>query len=89
MMAAVKNFDSVLAKEQLDLITKEIGPKALAHEPPLISWRYGDVERGFINRFWQQTVEPGLNRTTNGNELVAKLPDEWFSCLIRLMAVKD
>ena len=89
MMAAVKNFDSVLAKEQLDLITKEIGPKALAHEPPLISRRYGDVERGFINRFWQQTVEPDLNRTTNGNELVAKLPDEWFSCLIRLMEVKD
>ena len=75
MMAAVNNFDFVEAKKQLDLILNDLVPTAFAHKPILLSREYG---RRFIDRFWTRTVTSGYERATNGNEIAAKLPDEWL-----------
>ena len=70
--------DFPLAKKHLDRIVNEIAPVAVAHKPCIISTRYGSVTRkGFISRFWKNTIESGLERVTGGNEIVARLPDEW------------
>jgi hypothetical protein len=76
MMASLNAFDFVEAKRQLDKIQGNLVPKALTHDPPILNVRYGG---DFTERFWAQTVEQGYERTaTNGNEIVAKLPDEWL-----------
>jgi len=74
MMAALNDFDFVQAKQQLDLILNDIVPPALKHVPPILSTYY--AER-FTKRFWSGTVLSGYERVTGGNEMAAKLPDEW------------
>lgn len=78
MMAAVNSFDFAEANRQLQLILEEIVPQALAHDPPLLNPLYAG---GFVERFWANTVRQGYERTTNGNEIVAELPDEWLFML--------
>ena len=75
MMASVNAIDFVEAKRQLDKIQGELVPKALEHDPPVLSVRYAGR---FTELFWAQTVEQGYERTTKGNEAVVKLPDEWL-----------
>ena len=82
MMKAINDFDFVQAKKQLDLILNDIAPKAVAHKPCIINTEYGSPGRwGFIYRFWQRTVEQGLERVSGGNEIVVKLPDTWLMIL--------
>ena len=76
MIASVNACDFIEAKKQLDKIHGELVPRALAHDPPLLDVRYGGR---FTDRFWADTVEQGFERSaTNGNEVVARLPDEWL-----------
>jgi hypothetical protein len=74
MMAALNAFDFVEARKQLTRIQDEIVPAAVAHEPPALN---PDYAPGFVKRFWEPAVRQGYERVTNGNEMVAKLPDEW------------
>ena len=74
MMAAIGKFDFVAAKQRLDEIQEHMLPDATAHDPPIINRRYGV---GFTRRFWATVVEQGHERTTGGNVIVARLPDEW------------
>jgi len=78
MMQAVKDFDFVRAKALHDRILDELVPPALEHKPPVLSVRYAGR---FTNRFWSGTVESAYERVTGGNEIVAKLPDEWLCFL--------
>lgn len=78
MIKAVKDFDFVEAKRLHDRILKELVPPALSHEPPVLSTRYA---ARFTRRFWSGTVNGGYERMTGGNEIVAKLPDQWHAFL--------
>ena len=78
MMSAVNSLDFSNAREHRDKILDKIVPEAFEHEPVLLSRRYGSA---FIRRFWNTTVQSGYERITNGNEIVAKLPDEWLFML--------
>ena len=78
MMSAVNALDFHNAREHRDKILDKIVPEAFEHEPVLLSRRYGSA---FIRRFWNTTVQSGYERITNGNEIVAKLPDEWLFML--------
>ena len=78
MMSAVNSLDFSIAREHRDKILGQIVPEAFEHEPVLLSKRYGSA---FIRRFWNTTVQSGYERTTNGNEIVVKLPDEWLFML--------
>ena len=74
MMAALNAFDFVEARKQLTRIQDEIVPAAVAHKPPALN---PDYAPGFVKRFWEPAVRQGYERVSNGNEMVAKLPDEW------------
>jgi hypothetical protein len=78
MMAALNAFDFAEAKEQLARIQDEIVPEAVAHKPPALDPGYAVR---FVERFWQPAVQQGYERTTNGNEIVTRLPDEWLVML--------
>ena len=78
MMSAVNNLDFSNAREHRDKILGQIVPEAFEHDPVLLSRRYGSA---FIRRFWNTTVQSGYERITNGNEVVARLPDEWLFML--------
>ena len=86
MMAAVNEFEFIEAKRQLDSIRNDIIPRAMNHDPPLLNVRYAE---GFVNRFWATTVEEGYERGTGGNEIVARLPDQWLFQLDPLNAGED
>jgi hypothetical protein len=75
MMQAVKDFDFVRAKRLHDRILNEMVPPALEHNPPVLSTYYA---ARFTKRFWSGTVNSGYERVTEGNDIVAKLPDEWL-----------
>jgi len=78
MMAALNSFEFVEAKSKLDLVLNEILPKATALDPPAMNSRFAP---GYTKRFWSGTVTSAAERVTNGNEIVAKLPDEWLFML--------
>jgi hypothetical protein len=78
MMAALNAFDFVEARKQLTRIQEQIIPEALAHNPPALDPGY---VRQFIARFWEPAVKQGYERVSNGNEIVAKLPDQWLFML--------
>jgi hypothetical protein len=86
MMAAVNALDFERAKADLDRLEDDIIPEALGHEPLILSWRYAP---GFTERFWGGTVESGYERVTGGNEIAARLPDEWLFMLDPLDGGED
>jgi hypothetical protein len=73
MMESINKFDFQNAYSQLSLINEMI-PKAIAYDPEILNTSYAD---SFTKRFWSKTVEEGLSRSTHGNEIAVKLPDEW------------
>ena len=78
MIAAIQVFDFTTAKHRLNVIREDILPKVTAHDPPIVNRRYGV---GFTQRFWAAVVEQGHERSTGGNHIVARLPDEWLFTL--------
>jgi hypothetical protein len=66
-------FDFVAAKADLDRLDA-FQKTFISNDPPLINPRSAPA---YLKRFFRQPVEQGFARTTNGNELVAALNDEW------------
>ena len=78
MMAAMNRFDFEQAHQHLQRIKEELLPVALKHKPAILSLEYG---LKFTDRFWTNTVGSAYQRVSDGNEIVARLPDEWLFLL--------
>lgn len=69
---AFKGFDFVQAQEKYD-DAKELALEALSHKPVVVApktWNYMD-------RFFGNMIQQGYQRVTNGNSIIAQMPDEW------------
>lgn len=66
-------FEFVKSKEALDRLVT-IREDLIKWDPRFLSYR---AARNYLRRFWGPAVEQAYEKTTGGNELVAKFPDEW------------
>ncbi len=84
MMAAYNNFRFEEAKKQYDIA---LGIAALGknENPQRFYWH----AVGYLTRFWKESIGSALERVTNGNEMVARMPDEWFFLLDPLNGGED
>jgi len=73
MMAALNAFDFAGAKKAYDRAADMV-ETSKKHDPVLISRQPGR----YLKRFWYGTVQTAFTYTTGGNELAARLPDEWL-----------
>jgi hypothetical protein len=73
MLSHRNAFRFLEAKESLDRM-RAILSRASSHEPPILHPR---LSERYLQRLWVPCVEQGYERVTDGNELVAGLPDEW------------
>ncbi|RAV20061.1 DUF4838 domain-containing protein [Paenibacillus contaminans] len=77
MRGAYLDFDFVKAKQHYDE-AKTLLQTAALHSPVIIHPWAG----GYIDVFWKYQIEQSYERVIDGNELVAKLPDEWLAMFI-------
>jgi len=77
MMAALNDFKFDDAKVAHDRAV-ELREKGIALKPVLF---HPHASRGYLERFWAGTITSGVERVHNGNEIAAKLPDEWLFLL--------
>lgn len=64
-------FDKAYAElQKLDALRTQL----LAYKPPMLNPRSAEA---YLKRFFRLPVEQGYKRTTDGNEIVAALKDEW------------
>jgi hypothetical protein len=66
-------FEFGKANEQLQQLDALRG-QLLAYRPPMV---HEKVAESYLKRFFRQPVEQAIQRTTDGNELVAAFADEW------------
>ncbi len=73
MIAALHAFEfkKALAYYKQAEAKQEAGKKM----KPAVFWPHACR---YLKRFWRDTVESATERVTNGNEIVAKLPDAWL-----------
>ncbi|MFD0716081.1 DUF4838 domain-containing protein [Paenibacillus sp. GCM10027626] len=72
MLEANNKHDFVKAKEHLDRVN-ELSLEAISHSPVILN----PFAQYYIKRFWGTRIVEGYNRVTDGNQIVAKMPDEW------------
>jgi hypothetical protein len=77
MMANIKNLDFLGAKGNFDRIY-ELREEAVLHSPVIISTA---ASYDYADRFFANIVKQGKQRLSNGNRIVAQLPDEWDAML--------
>lgn len=76
MIASFNRFDFVEAKRLYDQVNT-LSLSALSNKPIALAptaWSY-------IERFFGKMMKQGYERVTNGNQIVATLPDEWRAML--------
>ena len=73
MMAALNAFDFAGAKKAYDRAAAMV-EESKKFDPVLISRQ----PTRYLKRFWFGTVDTAFKYTTDGNELAARLPDEWL-----------
>ncbi len=78
MMDAINRFDFEAANTALNRIYDTLIPAATAHEPSILNRRFAPR---FVDRFWRNTVREGYARSSGGNQILARLPDEWLVML--------
>ena len=66
-------FEFVKSKEALDRLV-ETRDRLIKWDARWLSAR---TAKSYLRRFWGPAVEQAYQKTTDGNELVAKFPDEW------------
>jgi len=66
-------YEFAKSKEALDRLVK-IQDKLINWDPRWLSKR---AAKNYLRRFWAPAVVQAYEKTTGGNELVAKFPDEW------------
>ncbi|BBI32737.1 DUF4838 domain-containing protein [Cohnella abietis] len=77
MRDAYLKFDFVKAKQHYDE-AKSLLELAYLQSPVIIHpWT-----AEYLDIFWKEQIEMSYKRVTNGNQIVAQLPDEWLAMLI-------
>ncbi|MBL7222963.1 MAG: DUF4838 domain-containing protein [Candidatus Brocadiae bacterium] len=66
-------FEFAESKKAHDQLVK-LQDDLIAWDPRWLSKR---AAKGYLKRFWGPAVEQAYEKTSDGNELVARLPDEW------------
>ena len=73
MQSQQNEFEFAKSKRAYDRLV-EIQDDLIGWDPRWLSKR---AAKGYLKRFWGPAVEQAYEKTTGGNELVARLPDEW------------